>query len=109
MKTCVLVTGGFDPLHSGHIRYLKDASYLAPTLIVGLNSDEWLTRKKGKPFMNYSERLAVVSHLTMVEEVIDFRDGDDTDCTAIVDLLPLSDKIIFDQDGEYNNGVYTTE
>ena len=109
MKTCVLVTGGFDPIHSGHIQYLKDASYLAPTLVVGLNSDEWLTRKKGKPFMNYSERLAVVSHLTMVDEVIDFNDGDDTACTAIAELLPLYDKIIFANGGDRSSGASTPE
>ena len=42
----VLVTGGFDPLHSGHIEYFKEAKKLGDKLIVGLNSDEWLTRKK---------------------------------------------------------------
>ena len=47
----VLVTGGFDPLHSGHIAYFTAAKKLGDKLVVGLNSDEWLTRKKGKPFM----------------------------------------------------------
>ena len=46
----VLVTGGFDPLHSGHIEYLHAASMLGDKLIVGLNSDAWLRRKKGKSF-----------------------------------------------------------
>ena len=46
-----LVTGGFDPIHSGHIQYLKAAATYADYLIVGVNSDEWLTRKKGRPFM----------------------------------------------------------
>lgn len=109
MTTCVLVTGGFDPIHSGHIQYLKDASKLAPTLVVGLNSDEWLTRKKGKPFMTYSERLAVVSHLEMVDEVIDFNDGDDTACTAIAQLLPRYDKIIFANGGDRSSGASTPE
>ena len=45
--TTVLVTGGFDPLHSGHIRYFNQAKELGDKLIVGLNSDDWLTRKKG--------------------------------------------------------------
>ena len=48
----VLVTGGFDPIHSGHIQYFKRAKELGDVLIVGVNSDEWLTRKKGRPFMN---------------------------------------------------------
>jgi len=51
MKT-VIVTGGFDPLHSGHILYFNEARKLGDRLWVGLNSDEWLTRKKGQPFMS---------------------------------------------------------
>jgi cytidyltransferase-like protein len=47
----VIVTGGFDPLHSGHIAYFEAARALGDRLVVGINSDEWLTRKKGRPFM----------------------------------------------------------
>jgi len=50
-KTIVLVTGGFDPIHSGHLAYLEEAKKLGDELWVGLNSDDWLTRKKGQPFM----------------------------------------------------------
>ena len=56
MKNIVLVTGGFDPIHSGHIAYFKAARQLGDMLIVGLNSDAWLTRKKGRPFMPFDER-----------------------------------------------------
>ena len=56
----VLVTGGFDPLHSGHIAYFEAAKKLGDMLIVGLNSDEWLVRKKGKAFMNLYEREKIV-------------------------------------------------
>ena len=52
----VIATGGFDPLHSGHINYLKEAKKLGDQLIVGVNSDEWLERKKGKSFMSWKER-----------------------------------------------------
>ena len=48
MKTVVLVTGGFDPIHSGHIEYFKYAKSLGDELWVGLNSDAWLTRKKAE-------------------------------------------------------------
>ena len=51
MKTIVLVTGGFDPLHSGHIAYFRAAKQLGDTLVVGVNSDAWLIRKKGRAFM----------------------------------------------------------
>jgi cytidyltransferase-like protein len=79
----VLATGGFDPIHSGHIAYLNQASKLGDLLVVGLNSDEWLTRKKGKPFMKWNERKTVVKHLEMVDAVIGFEDSDDTACGAI--------------------------
>ena len=71
----VLVTGGFDPLHSGHIEYFKAASKLGDKLIVGLNSDQWLSNKKGKPFMPLEERRAVVENLKMVDEVMTWDDS----------------------------------
>lgn len=72
----VLVTGGFDPIHSGHIAYFKEARTLGDMLIVGLNSDEWLERKKGQAFMPWNERLCIVNNLTMVDEVYTFDDND---------------------------------
>ena len=74
----VLVTGGFDPIHSGHIAYFKAARALGDTLIVGLNSDEWLERKKGRAFMPWNERLCVVNNLSMVDEVYTFDDEDNS-------------------------------
>jgi len=79
----VLVTGGFDPLHSGHLAYFKAARKLGDNLIVGLNSDEWLTNKKGRPFMPFAERLAIIQELECVDEVISFDDSDSTACGAI--------------------------
>ena len=63
----VLVTGGFDPLHSGHIGYFKEARSLGDCLIVGVNSDEWLSRKKGQPFMPLKERITLIENLKMVD------------------------------------------
>ena len=76
MKT-VLVTGGFDPLHSGHIAYFKEAKKLGTKLIVGVNSDEWLTRKKGRPFMSFEERISIIKELSIVDKVIGFNDSDE--------------------------------
>ena len=84
-----LVTGGFDPIHSGHIQYLKAASEFADYLIVGVNSDEWLTRKKGRPFMPIEERVAILNELLVVDEVITFDDSDDTGCGAIEKVKEL--------------------
>ena len=76
MKKIVLVTGGFDPLHSGHIEYFKEAKKLGDILVVGVNSDAWLTRKKGAPFMPLLERTNIVRNFKMVDFVIDFDDDD---------------------------------
>ncbi len=72
----VLITGGFDPLHSGHIAYFKAAKTLGDMLIVGLNSDDWLIRKKGAAFMPWNERLCIINNLSMVDEVYTFDDDD---------------------------------
>ena len=83
----VLVTGGFDPLHSGHLAYFKAAKKLGDKLVVGLNSDEWLTEKKGQPFMPFAERLAIISELECVDNVLSFDDSDGTACGAIFKLM----------------------
>lgn len=80
MTTIVVVSGGFDPVHSGHIRLIKEARMLGDMLIVGINSDEWLARKKGRAFMPWQERLAVLNNLKSVDEVYTFDDDDGTAC-----------------------------
>jgi len=86
----VLVTGGFDPLHSGHISYFKEAKKLGDKLVVGLNSDEWLTRKKGKPFMPIKERVEIIRNLKMVDDVLTWEDNDDSASGAIFKLMATS-------------------
>ena len=76
MKRIVLITGGFDPLHSGHIAYFKAAKELGDILVVGVNSDAWLTRKKGSPFMPFKERAEIVRNIVGVDFVIEFNDHD---------------------------------
>lgn len=102
MKTIVLVTGGFDPIHSGHIAYFKAAKQLGDILIVGINSDAWLTRKKGIPFMPYRERAEIVRNISGVDYVIDFNDNDDSAKHAIwmVRQSYPNDKIIFANGGD---------
>lgn len=104
-KTVVLVTGGFDPLHSGHIEYFKAAKQLGDKLVVGLNSDEWLIRKKGRPFMSFQERSKIISALECVDTVISFDDSDDTACGAIYKTLATHGniKVIFANGGDRNN------
>jgi D-beta-D-heptose 7-phosphate kinase/D-beta-D-heptose 1-phosphate adenosyltransferase len=84
MPKIVLVTGGFDPLHSGHLSYLKAASELGDRLVVGVNSDAWLTRKKGKPFLPFSERAQIVEAIRWVCHTIPFNDDDGSAKAAIL-------------------------
>ncbi len=72
----VVVSGGFDPIHSGHISYFKSAKGLGEKLIVALNSDAWLIKKKEKFFMPFEERKIIIENLSMVDEVIDFDDDE---------------------------------
>ena len=99
----VIVTGGFDPLHSGHIEYFKAAKELGDHLVVGVNSDAWLERKKGKAFMPFEERCAIIKELYCVNEVIGFNDDDDTACAAIFTVLSTvgsQTKVIFANGGD---------
>ena len=100
--TIVVVSGGFDPIHSGHIEYLKAAKALGVILVVGVNSDEWLARKKGKPFMNLSERKGVIEHLEMVDIVLTFNDDDDSARDLIAKTLRMfpENDVIFGNGGD---------
>lgn len=73
-----IVSGGFDPLHYGHVLYMESAKKNCNHLVVGVNSDEWLIRKKGKVFMPFSERLRIIMALRCVDEATLFKDDDDT-------------------------------
>ena len=77
-KNVIIMSGGFDPVHKGHLRMFREASWLGHQVIVGLNSDEWLTRKKGKPFMSWSERAEILEGFKYVNQVWSMDDSDDT-------------------------------
>jgi len=95
-----LVTGGFDPIHSGHIRYFKEARAFTDYLVVGLNGDPWLKRKKGQYFQSWKERADIVRHLDMVDAVISWDDSDESACGAIAKCLEISDQVIFCNGGD---------
>jgi D-beta-D-heptose 7-phosphate kinase/D-beta-D-heptose 1-phosphate adenosyltransferase len=104
MKNIVVVSGGFDPIHSGHIAYFKAAKALGDQLVVGVNSDEWLIRKKGKAFMPIHERQAVVQSIKYVDYVIRFDDNDDSAIMLlkIIKQTWPNDNIIFANGGDRN-------
>jgi len=102
LKKIVLVTGGFDPIHSGHIAYFEAAKKLGDKLVVGINSDSWLERKKGRSFMPINERVAIIQSLKVVDHAILFNDDDGSAIEAIknVQLLYPNDEIIFANGGD---------
>lgn len=83
----VLCSGGFDPLHVGHVEYLRRASELGP-VVVALNSDAWLIRKKGYVFQRFEERWEIVSALRFVDRCYRVDDSDGTVLEAIRELRP---------------------
>ena len=106
MSKVSIVSGGFDPVHSGHINLMLSAKELGDELYVLLNSDSWLTRKKGRPFMNFFERKMVLENMWFVDKVIEFNDDDDTAVKGlekIVDMLKPTDDIYFCNGGDRNS------
>jgi len=85
----VLVTGGFDPLHSGHIAYFEAARQLGDMLIVGINTDDWLVRKKGKSFMDEYERLRIIESLRVVDKVVCYPDADNSSKNTITGVRAM--------------------
>jgi len=102
MKKIVLCTGGFDPIHSGHIAYLQAAKKHGDILVVGVNTDSWLTRKKKAPFMPLSERIKIVQNIVGVDFAISFNDNDNSARHAIqmVRQSYPQDRILFANGGD---------
>jgi cytidyltransferase-like protein len=79
----VIVSGGFDPLHSGHLKLFKEAKKYGDQLCVIVNSDEWLTKKKGRPFMPFEERANIIEGLEYVDSVFGGGDNDGSVCSTL--------------------------
>ena len=102
----VVVSGGFDPIHSGHIEYFKSAKKHGDKLLVALNSDAWLEKKKGKFFMPFSERYSIVSSIKYVDEVLDFDDDHMGSCIKALEKIKKEypdDEIYFANGGDRND------
>lgn len=86
MKISV-VSGGFDPIHSGHISYINAAKKYGDYLIIALNSDEWLKQKKGKEFMPFEERKSILENIKNVDEVLSFEDDKAGSCINALEKI----------------------
>ena len=101
----VVVSGGFDPIHSGHIAYLSSAKELGDKLIVALNSDKWLKNKKGFAFMSFKERKIVLEAINFVDSVKSFEDDELGSCKNALEEIKKEykdQKIIFANGGDRN-------
>lgn len=85
----VLITGGFDPVHGGHIDYMRDAKQIGDFLVVGLNSDNWLKAKKATNFMSFDQRKKIIESIKYVDKVISFDDSDGSAYDAIMQVKAL--------------------
>jgi len=87
MTKRIMVSGGFDPIHKGHVRMILAAAEHGSVVVVA-NSDDWLMRKKGYVFMPWEERAEIISAIKGVSEVVTVDDSDGTVCEAIKRCRP---------------------
>tara|TARA_Y100000356_G_scaffold120521_1_gene113100 strand:+ start:839 stop:1231 length:393 start_codon:yes stop_codon:yes gene_type:complete len=83
----VMISGGFDPIHVGHIRLIREASKYGD-VIVAMNSDEWIFRRKGFNSIGFKERKEFLMSIKGVVDVVAVNDEDDTVCTALIEYRP---------------------
>lgn len=97
-----IISGGFDPIHEGHIELIKASSAASDGVIVLLNSDEWLIRKKGRFFQRFNTRKAILENLKGVVQVLGFNDQDDSasDGIRLVRHQYPSDILVFANGGD---------
>ena len=109
-KVCI-ISGGFDPIHVGHIELIKQAAAIGDQLLVILNTDEFLTNKKRKPFMKFEERKTIVESIKGVDLVIKSIAKDQTVCETLKKLNELKDEedLVFCNGGDRTNGTNTPE
>ncbi len=107
-----IISGGFDPIHIGHIELMEKAKSIADSLIVIVNDDDFLTRKKGKPFMPLKERIQIVRSIKYVDMAIKSVDKDQTVCESLKGLASCktsNEKLLFCNGGDRTSGENTPE
>jgi cytidyltransferase-like protein len=98
----VAVSGGFDPLHIGHVRMFEEARGLGDKLVVILNNDNWLLKKKGYVFMDEKERMEILLALRSVDEVYITKHKKDPQDMSVCDALSVVKPNVFANGGDRN-------
>jgi len=96
----VAVSGGFDPLHPGHVRMFKEAKALGDKLVVILNNDNWLVKKKRFNFMSQKERKEVLESIRFVDEVVISKHKHDPEDMSVTEELRRLKPDIFANGGD---------
>jgi cytidyltransferase-like protein len=86
-KKRIAISGGFDPVHIGHVRMIQAAANFGDVIVI-CNSDVWLKRKKGYIFMPFNERSEILRAFKGVKEVVEAKDDDGSVCDSLADILP---------------------
>ncbi len=104
MDEIVLVSGGFDPVHSGHVKLIEDASHHGKVVVL-LNSDKWLQKKKGAEFLPFKERAVIMMAIKNVTDVISCGEVNETCLDGIKKVIKKYKdcKIKFANGGDRNN------
>ncbi|MFH1078579.1 MAG: adenylyltransferase/cytidyltransferase family protein [Patescibacteria group bacterium] len=100
----VAVSGGFDPVHVGHVRMIREAAALGDELVVILNNDHWLRNKKGHVFMNERERKEVIEAIRGVSRVVLTSHGSACEDTSVCADLRAVRPHIFANGGDRKPG-----
>jgi cytidyltransferase-like protein len=87
LPSVICLSGGFDPVHIGHVQMIQNARSRGDVVVVGVNSDDWLARKKGAPFMPFKERAIILGEFGSVDTVVAFNDSDNTANELIRDVV----------------------
>ena len=104
----ILISGGFDPVHKGHIQCIQNAKELADEVWIGLNNDSWLRRKKGKSFMKEQERAFIMDNIKGVGWVYIMNPKIHNDDSACDFIDAARHKYMRDNGGTWELSLYTS-